>query len=254
MARRRLVQKQPGDSLRPPMAGVPSRLRLRRACLAAIATGEFNMFKKGLLITTALVLAASIYNASAQSPAHHGSRLRDAVAHRNVNDEFLCTYGALDVSIYGYSSSSGWGNGWTQVAVPINGHGETVTKIIVRESQSQFSDTTFFTGIYSNTASGLPGKLIAGNQATAISTCKPVEIRIAPTKLARKTRYWIKETVSGGYSASYFRHQYFWALNQNPKRKAYVQSHRKGDNSESGYYSSTTPWIPQSAGPYLKLR
>src|SRR5215472_11955845 len=113
------------------------------------------MFRLGLLTSTAmtavtLLLSGAPIGAYAQTDMHAASR--------DPNTRFLCTYGEFLVS-----SASAWGwnehdiprlnsTTWQHVAVPVTGHGQTVSRIRVVESPqySGFS-SPFSAGIYSNT-------------------------------------------------------------------------------------------------------
>jgi hypothetical protein len=138
------------------------------------------------------------------------------------------------------------------VAVPITGHGQTVTRIRVIEGESYERYVPFSTGIYSNTASGFPGKPIAVGSGNAGSNCGPVTISIAPTKLKRQTTYWIEETVRQVYGYYYL---FYWYADPETIRKAYVQYHTYGYSSGCSCSSNyTSPWTKQTKGPYIKLK
>jgi hypothetical protein len=232
------------------------------------------MFKNGLLISTALRTVASLLFA-VQPAASAQKRMQDIVAGRDANAEFLCTYGQFLVSAYsdnlnGYSA---WSSTWNHVAVPVREHGQTVSRIKVIEAQaSNTSNSAFSAGVYSNTPSGFPGKLIAGGTGKAGPTCGPVTIKIAPTKLKRHTTYWIEETTSTPGCPSSMRagsvakprgfrppecSSYvglYWEANPRTKRKAYVQHHYEQGDSGTVSSSYTTPWKQQSTGPYFRLK
>ncbi|HEX4077979.1 MAG TPA: hypothetical protein VHX61_03775 [Rhizomicrobium sp.] len=209
------------------------------------------MIKKGLLTTTALILVASVSGVAARPEATAGSRMRNIVASRDANEEFLCNYGHFNVS-YVFTSSSGTTlSTWTHVAAPITGHGQTVHGIIVEEQLGRFSSYSspeFSVGIYSNSPSGFPGKLIAGGSGKLPYKCARTEVSIPRTKLKRKTTYWIEETVPQPFSAT---NSAYWAIDPKTKHRAYVQSHYYHSSHSS---SSTTAWRLQTAGPYFRLK
>jgi hypothetical protein len=211
------------------------------------------MFKMSLLATTALLVVASVSCVTARPTITAGSQLRDSVANRDTNDEFLCTFGDYSVSYYFHSSSSD-DSTWTHEAVPITGKGKVVKNIIVREAREKSTASPEFSaGIYSNTASGLPGRLIVGGTGQAPRTCQQVTIPIAPTKLKARTTYWIEETVPKPSLNQHLSglNEAFWATNPKSMRKAYVQSHY---STSSGNKSSTTPWMMQSGGVYGRVK
>jgi hypothetical protein len=203
------------------------------------------MFRRGLLVTTALILAASISGAAARSAASAGSRMRDSVASRNVNDEFMCTYGQFTVYYLHDQASGASYTAWEHVAVPITGRGKTVSRIIVEQLRGT-SRPNFSAGIYSNTPSGLPGNVIALGTAKANSKCAEVAISIAPTRLEDKKIYWIEEEAPQGGKAKI---ETYWAINPKAKQRAYVQEHHGSSSS-----SYTSPWSEESAGPYVRVR
>ncbi len=209
------------------------------------------MFRKGLLFTTALIIAASISVAAAQPAASDGIRMRDSVARRDANEEFLCNYGALSVSHVFTSYSGDTYSKWTHVAVPITGKGKTVQTIVVKEKLARYSslETPMVSaGVYSNTASGLPGKQIAGGSAKIFNNCTKVKVSIPPTKLLKNTRYWIEETLPKPFSATNLA---TWQDDPHAKQHAYTQSH-----IYSSVYSvsSTTAWTMRAKGPWFRVR
>jgi hypothetical protein len=134
------------------------------------------------------------------------------------------------------------------VAVPIVGHGKTVSRIVVEEKRnSKSADGKFSAGIYSNTASGFPGNLIAGGSATATNRCEKVEIPISPLELQDKKTYWVVEQAY--QRGNHLTRDLSWVVDPTTKRKAYVQRH-----SSSSGYSFTSPWREHSQGPYVRAR
>jgi hypothetical protein len=203
------------------------------------------MLRMGLLTSTAMT-AVTLLLSGAPSPAH-GQPLSSGSG-RDRNHEFLCTYGQFDV-FYSHSANSGSGvhTAWTHVAVPVTGHGKLVHRIVVQEGKSSKSvDGKFSAGIYSNTASGLPGNLIAGGAATASSHCTEVGIPINPTKLQDKKTYWIVEQAR---QQGRVKRKLHWAVNPKTKQKAYVQRY-----NSSSFQSHTSPWMEQALGPWVKLQ
>jgi len=200
---------------------------------------------------TAVTLLLSAPNgAYAQTDMHTASR--------DPNARFLCTYGGFLVSFTYSSFGQFYSFDWKKVAVPVTGHGQTVSRIKVIEAPNHSNTSSsgvFYVGIYSNTPSGLPGNPIAWGTGYAGSTCGPVDVRIAPTKLKRSTKYWIEETLTGyGYPSSYVHHAARWMADPKVKHKAYVQTHHNSRSSSGVFSSYTSPWTQQSMGPYLKLK
>ena len=217
------------------------------------------MLKMGLLTSSAmtavtLLLCGAPTGSYAQTDMH--------VANRAANARFLCTYGNFLVSSY-YADDSGssYYYDWRHVAVPVTGHGQTVSRIKVIEAQSASTSHSAFTvGIYSNTASGLPGNAIAVGKGKAGPSCGPVRVSIPRTTLKRNQKYWIEERTSipkncSQYSS--FCHSLaglYWEADPNAKRKAYVQTYRLFFGPGGSSSSSTSPWTKQKMGPYVKLR
>lgn len=206
------------------------------------------MFKMGLLTSTALTAIALVLSGA---PAAAETQTGMSVAGSDTNARFLCDYGFL-VSANSSAASCCRGSGWHHVAVPVTGHGQTVNRIEVDEKRGRRTATaTFSAGIYSNTASGFPGKLIAGGtgKISRKNSCARVNISIPPTTLNPKTKYWIEETM---HNQKRSESDFYWEPDRYAKRKAYVQYH---------YYSSgpsgisyTSPWTKQSQGPYFRLK
>ncbi|HLY07017.1 MAG TPA: hypothetical protein VKR31_14825 [Rhizomicrobium sp.] len=145
------------------------------------------MFKIGLLTSTAMTAVALLLSGV---PAGAYPQTDMHVASRDRNTRFLCTYGHLNVSQW-FSGGGISYSGWARVAVPITGHGQTVTQIGVVEAKSARTYYSVFTaGIYSNTASGFPGKPMAVGTGSISFSCGQVTISIPATKLKRKTKYW----------------------------------------------------------------
>ena len=210
------------------------------------------MFKCSLLATTALIVAGTLSFAAAHSapparPLHAGPT-------RDRNDQFLCTYGQFPVSWQWGGSSASLYSRWEHMAVPITGRGQTVSRILVKEGHpSGTYSANFSAGIYSDTASGLPGRLIAGGTARSNKNCRAVGVPISPTKLERRKRYWIEEQVPLPHWGDV--NQAYWATNPKKKHKAYQQTHWFATNSSTGSTtSSTSPWTEMSAGPYAAVR
>jgi len=212
------------------------------------------MFKMGLLMSSAMTAVALLV-----SPALHAASVRTdmRIASRDANTTFLCTYGGFRVSS-SYFSESGFGfhAQWNRVAVPVRGRGQTVSRIRVIESLATGSPNSSFTvGIYSNTASGLPGNAIAIGLGRAGPTCGPVKVSITPTTLKRHTTYWIEESARAVSQSSV---TVSWMANPDTGRKAYVQHHRytycssRASNCSNSSY--TSPWTKQGKGPYFSLR
>ncbi|HEX4158060.1 MAG TPA: hypothetical protein VHY79_06265 [Rhizomicrobium sp.] len=214
------------------------------------------MFKNGLLATTAIVVVGTFSFVAAQSAAL--ARPATAGLERDKNREFLCSYGSFAVSGYNFRfSSSYFVSGWTHVAVPIVGRGQTVKSITVGEARGSHTHGAEFTaGIYSNSASGSPGAAISVGRGKAPKSCRRVNVPIAPTTLERGTTYWVEETVAlarrakGGFGDRPHA-QFFWAVNPRTTHKAYVQSGSYSSASNGGF---STSWIAQSQGPYFKLK
>jgi hypothetical protein len=202
------------------------------------------MFRRILLVTTALI-AASISAVEAQA-APSASRMRESVANRDVNDEFLCSYGYFDAYYKSASVSDQAFYSWVHVAVPITGHGKTVSRIIVRDYQFKRVAHNFSASIYSNTPSGVPGSPIAGGVAAASSKCADITVSIPPVKLENRKKYWVVEEAAPGLR----KNAVLWAINPKSRRRAYEQRYFSSSFT-SGY---TSPWYEQSAGPYVKVK
>lgn len=221
--------------------------------------GNF-MFKVGLLTSTAMTAVALLLSGA---PAGAYAQTDMHVASRDPNTRFLCTYGQFHVS-FGDSQQSGfnWFN-WEDVAVPVVGQGQTVTRINVMEaldyrSSSWSLPSKFFAGIYSNSPSGFPGKLIAGGRHKARQTCEPITVKIPPTTLTANTKYWLKErTTHRAYPSSASFIAYNWYADPKATAKAYVQT-GKGTCSSSGCWSSRhssrSAWTKQTVGPWFRLK
>jgi len=181
------------------------------------------------------------------------------VADRDANGRFLCTYGNFPVSAYYFDfSGSSFASTFRHVAVPVIGHGQTVRRIRVIEAQASGTLFSAFTvGIYSNTASGLPGNPIAVGKGKTGPTCGPVKISIPRTTLKTNQKYWIEERTStpACYNSicSSFADLY-WEADPNTKRRAYVQTHHFSSSAGGRFSSYTSPWTKQTKGPYFKLR
>lgn len=216
------------------------------------------MFRMGLLASSAMTAVTLLSGAPGGAYA-----LTDMhVADRDANGRFLCTYGGFLVSSY-YADDSGssYYYSWRHVAVPVTGHGQTVRRIKVLEAQgSGTSHSAFTAGIYSNTASGLPGKAIAVGKGKIGPDCGPVGVSIPPTTLQSKQKYWIEERAPIPQDCS--RHSSFchslagldWEADPNTKRKAYVQTYRRFLGPAGSSSSSTSPWSKQTKGPWFKLK
>jgi len=217
------------------------------------------MFKMGLLTSSAmtavtLLLSPAVHAASAQTNMRGASL--------DPNARFLCTYGNFLVSSFYFDdSNSSYHYAWRHVAVPVTGHGQTVRRIRVIEAQSAGTSHSAFTvGIYSNTASGLPGNAIAVGKGKIGPSCGPVKVSIPRTTLQSNQKYWIEERTSIPKNCS--QHSTFcsslaglyWEADPNTKRKAYVQTHSRYISAGGSSTSSTSPWTKQTKGPYFQLR
>lgn len=202
------------------------------------------MFRTGLLVSTAMTAVTLLLPGA---PVQAQTNMY--IASHDPNTRFLCTYGQFRVSAQNaYLHSSDFFSHWRHVAVSVVGQGQTVSQIKVIEATSSYTyNPHFWVGIYNNTASGYPGSLITSGKGRATSICRRVQIRINPTTLERKTKYWVVEWVAPRrYSMT---DALFWIADPKAKSKAYVQYYSK---TVSG--SSTSPWMEQSAGPYLTLK
>jgi hypothetical protein len=166
------------------------------------------------------------------------------------------------VSFYYYDfSNSSSSSTWQRVAVPVTGHGQTVRRIKVMEAQAGgTSYSAFSAGIYSNTASGLPGNAIAVGKGKIGPSCGPVKVSIPRTTLKSNQKYWIEERTSvprtcGRYSS--ICHSFaglYWEADPNTKRKAYVQTYRNSCSAGGSCSSYTSPWTKQKTGPFFRLK
>jgi len=226
---------------------------------ARINQGGNIMFKMGLLTSSAmtavtLLLSGAPTGSYAQTDMH--------VAARDANGRFLCTYGNFLVSSFYFDdSNSSYHYAWQHVAAPVTGHGQTVSLIRVIEAQSAGTSHSAFTvGIYSNTASGLPGKAIAVGKGKIGTICGPVKVSIPRTTLKSNQKYWIEERTSIPKNCS--QHSTFcsshaglyWEADPNSKRKAYVQTYHHYVGPTGSSSSSTSPWTKQTKGPFFKLK
>ena len=217
------------------------------------------MFRMGLLTSSAmtavtLLLSGAPTGAYAQTDMH--------VADRDTNARFLCTYGNFLVSSYYFDdSNSSYYYDWRHVAARVTGHGQIVRRIKVVEAQSAgTSHSAFSVGIYSNTASGLPGNAIAVGKGKIGPNCGPVNVSIPRTTLKSNQKYWIEERTSIPKNCS----QYstfcsslaglYWEADPNSKRKAYVQTYRRYSCAGGLCSSSTSPWTKQTKGPFFRLK
>jgi hypothetical protein len=200
------------------------------------------MFKINLQATTAFVVAASLSFLAAQS----GAQARPITSHapRDRNDEFLCTYGQFRVYASQFPNSGGESSYFEYVAVPIAGRGQIVDDITVKEARQD--SPQFLVGIYSDTASHIPGNLISGGHGRAPARCANVEVSIAPTKLERGKTYWVEEGVR------FFpkrKQAVYWAIAPHTTLRAYEIL-----VSCSNSINCTGNWQEQSAGPYVRLK
>lgn len=207
------------------------------------------MFKCSLLATTAFVVAGSLSLLATSSWAF--ARSPTAEPGRDRNDEFLSNYaGRFNVFATWGGSSYSEHIEWQHVAVPVTGHGQTVSRIVVKEEEGSPRKRGFTVGIYSNGPSG-PGTLLAGGKGRAHKNGGEVTVSIAPTKLNRKTTYWVEETVPLGPWGRTVNQ--YWEGDPHTKSKAYVQIYRFNASSYPSS-SSTTPWMQQSTGPWVRLK
>lgn len=169
---------------------------------------------------------------------------------RDRNAEFLCTYNGYSVFNFISSSSNFQSSVSQKIAIPIWGHGRAVKKIVVEEYASP--TTSFSLGIYSNTPSGMPGRMLAGGSTQASSTCGRRSVAIPKTFLSSGEKYWIEETVS---RARFFTNNgVIWAFNPNSNHKAYSQTHNFFSSS-STHFSSTSPWrLTNNFAPYFRVK
>ncbi|HEX4159286.1 MAG TPA: hypothetical protein VHY79_12505 [Rhizomicrobium sp.] len=212
------------------------------------------MFRSGLLVTTAIVAAGSLSFFAAQAAAFAQSAGADIAAGRDANQEFLCNYGQLSVSRYFGGSSAILSSSSQHVAFPVTGRGKNIKRIIVMEQLGpNTSSATFSAGIYSNTASGVPGQVLSGGWGRAPRRCRPATVSIAPVRLKRKQTYWVEERAP--FPDWDNENVVYWAACPKTKRKAYVQTHTYYFNQATGSSASySTPWMPQSTGVYVRLK
>jgi len=214
------------------------------------------MFKVGLLITTALIVATSVCYAGTQPQAPAGDHMQNAILRHDTNNEFMHTYGGTFVVslISNVKDSSSYSIRSQDVAIPIVGSGRSVNRIAVKEARF-LSSSEFEVGIYSNNPSGFPGKLLSYGIGKTGAQSEWINVQVSPVTLKRKKPYWIVQSIldsSGGAS-----HIVLWAAdNKTTKRKAYVQDYTYYYHSNSHSHSSgsyTSPWQPQSTGAKFKL-
>ncbi|HEX3666164.1 MAG TPA: hypothetical protein VHU23_13145 [Rhizomicrobium sp.] len=211
------------------------------------------MFKLGLLASTALIAATSVCGAATQ-PANPESRLQDVVSNRDANAEFLCNYGWLGVTWYYHTCCSGssYYSHSTHAAVPVTGHGRSVSRIVVAEKTiSNICCEKFGVGLYANSSKGVPGTLLASGVGTASSACAEVTVSIASTLLNKKTKYWIEEFPVNrhGKREGNRRSSVYWAIDPKAKHRAFEQSW-----TDSTGELSSSPWTRQSSGPFVRVK
>ena len=216
------------------------------------------MFRMGLLTSSAMTAITLLLSGA---PTGVYAQTDMYVGVRDANARFLCTYGSFLVSSY-YADDSGSSYYYSRrhVAVSVTGHGQTVRRIKVLEAQSASTSHSAFTvGIYSNTASGLPGKAIAVRKGKIGPGCGPVNVSIPLTTLQRNQKYWIEERTSIPKNCSQhssFCHSFaglYWEADPNTKRRAYVQTYRLYYGPAGSSSSSTSPWTKQTKGPWFRL-
>ena len=127
------------------------------------------MLRRNLLLTTAFVVATALSSLAAPTATLAGPAT--AALSRDSNNEFLQNYscGQGQFAVYASSgelSSNHVSSRWQYVAVPVLGRGTTVDSIVVREGAPySYLGDVFSVGIFSNTASGFPGREIADGTA-----------------------------------------------------------------------------------------
>jgi hypothetical protein len=213
------------------------------------------MLRKNLLLTTAFVVAASL--PSLATPATPQIQPAAATLRHDNNGEFLKAYAGVGRScssdsgfqVEGHQSKIGSSSSsvWKHVAVPFTGRGKTVRRILVKD-YPQYAPS-FTASIHSNAPSGLPGKMIVAGTASRSNGCGKVSIPISPTKLARKTKYWLEETMPLDPSSAFV----VWTTAPHATQKAYAQFHRRVHTASSSS-SYTTPWTVQTGGPWFRLK
>ncbi|MGD0191868.1 MAG: hypothetical protein ABSD74_14100 [Rhizomicrobium sp.] len=137
---------------------------------------------------------------------------------KDRNAQFLSWYG---FQLYGYAQSACSGSnctyssGYERLAIPIAGSGKSVTSILVPDTQVSGKGAKFTVALYSNTASGTPGKAVPGASGTASAVdsssgycCSElVSVKIPRTTLNAGTTYWIVENgakQTGAYNSAFW--------------------------------------------------
>jgi hypothetical protein len=212
---------------------------------------ETSMTRNGLLITTAIIVVGTLSFFAVQSATL--ARTVTAEAARDKNREFLCTYGGIKAGDNKHAYTSSYFSSWSHVAVAIKGRGRTVHRIFVKEAPSSDHYTSFKAGIYSNTPSGIPGRRLAGGIGHAKENCGLVKISIPTTDLALNTTYWVEESVSLSSSEYTSIHHVYWAVAPNTKKRAYIQTRHFSSYNSSLGHSTTSPWIEQGSGPWVRV-
>ena len=249
------------------------------------------MLKINLLTTTALVLIASTACATAQSgPAgdqsgNNGAAIASAnspaaqavksasafaapVANaygcgaqmraqlgksgRNRNIEFLNSYG-YRVCNYSFYDSTTSVSGWEDVASPIKGTGNMITKIMVKDCPVSHSPS-FAVGVYKDYHRA-PGSLIASGRATANSSCGWTSATIPRTMLKTGKRYWVVE--SNSVSRPDDINAVLWVSRRTSTRHNALYRYHHLHFSSSGNSNSnyTSPWLSVSGPrPSLKVK
>ncbi|HTT85228.1 MAG TPA: hypothetical protein VMF67_17260 [Rhizomicrobium sp.] len=211
-----------------------------------------------LVATTALVSVATLAFAG-PLPARE---IESSHYMFDANQTFLCDYGGFDIQLDEKGGSSSLIRDWTRAAVPVIGQGETVTGIEVANELTS-GNASYFQGmsvaIYSSRKNRPYQKLVG---ATAPTSECGTTLRIEPTQLQKRKKYWIVEK-PGGIGCSGLgsclpqRVTVEWFYGTSKKRKALWQpgfSYCSGISGHHCQHQGSGVWRPIIGGtPYVEL-
>jgi hypothetical protein len=227
------------------------------------------MFRKILFATTALVV---VQLSTSFAQPMQGFPVRDtAIVSFNdrpidnkidslmvdANKKFLCDHGYKVTSDY-YYRNSGSGNSelyisWVRVAMPITGRGRSVNTVLVAEGpDGNQRGPKFRVDIFTNTASGMPGHVIAHSRTRGARSCSLKEMSIPATFLKADKTYWLVEETPVRYQRTIYN---VWDVRKHGTTTIMEQRHYEQFDDGSNY-SSTTAWEPTfgMATPFAIVR
>jgi hypothetical protein len=183
-------------------------------------------------------------------PPKYGNAIFDNIDWKSKNQKWLNYYGfaALDEQSCYYQSAhyhyciSETGNN----ALPFHGTGKKATKIGVPLYSVTGSTTEYNIGIYSATASGLPGQELAGASATANTTGKwPLTWVNVDVKLKARQEYFLEISCGAGQTDC----DGGWEISPYEGTDYYHSTEHETFNFGSGThtYTSSSPWHETTA-------